>query len=362
MSDERGHAPKIIHVGPNHGMVGGVASVLRALSTSELADRYELRFVSTVDGSGARMYVFARSVIVLLRELTAGAVVVHLHTASKGSFWRKFALSLLSRCRAVPYIVHVHGGGFSSFITSGSSIRRRAVGTFVSRAAAVLVLNEETRASIAAACSECRILDVVNPVAVRAFRPENRRQSQVVFVGRLTPQKGVFDLIDAIAQLQRGGCVWRWVFVGACGDPKAGLEIQGLPRPDLVDLVGEVSPPQVLRYLDESSIFCLPSYVEGLPVSLLEAMAAGLACVASRVGGIPDALQDDVTGLLIEPGEVGSLVEALDRLITDDAARCRIARAAWEYASERFGMTKLAGELSALYDELAPVSASGKGL
>jgi len=350
----------VVHVGPDRSMVGGVASVLRTLSACGSASGFDLRFVSTIDVSGARdLRRLARGLGELRGYLRRGIALVHLHTASKGSFWRKWLASRLAVRYGTPYVVHVHGGGFSAFASSGSVARRWAVKAYLSRAAAVLVLNDEMAAALISLCPSCSPVIVVNPVVVPARPAQHGASARVLFIGRLVQQKGIFDLLAAIALLQSDGCDWRWALVGSgIGEDVVGV-LEALPRPELVDTTGAVEPEGVASYLEGSEIFCLPSHREGLPVALLEAMAEGLACVASRVGGIPDVVIDGETGLLVDPGDVECLVSAISTLMKDSELRAQLGLAARESVKVRFSPAVLCDSLSAIYERISAGDLTG---
>lgn len=334
-------------------MAGGVASVLRSLSTSTLGDRFDLRFISTIDGSGTpRVWVVARALGAFVRSLRSGAVLVHLHTASRGSFWRKYLLSRLAVLHRVEYVVHVHGGGFAAFATSGRFARSRAVRAFLRDAGAVLVLNQATAEVLGQVCESCSPIIVRNPVETREDASIAGSREQVLFLGRLVRLKGIYDLLAAIDHLQHIGCEWRWFLVGECAEAQVVDLVSALPRPELVELTGEVTPNDVRRYLNESGIFCLPSYVEGQPVSLLEAMAFGLACVATPVGGIPDLIVDGQTGRLVKPGDPVGLATVLEELIRSSLKRRRLGDAARKMVETEYAVEHVVNALLSIYDEL----------
>lgn len=344
----------VVHVGPDRRMAGGVASVLRSLSTSALGDRFDLRFISTIDGSGTpKVWVVARAVGAFVRDLRSGAVLVHLHTASRGSFWRKYLLSRLAVLHRVEYVVHIHGGGFAAFAKSGRPMRSRAVRGFLRDAGAVLVLNRATAEVLGQVCGSCSPIIVRNPVETREDASIAGSREQVLFLGRLVRLKGIYDLLAAIDHLQHIGCEWRWFLVGECVEAQVIDHLVGaLPRPELVEITGEVTPDHVKRYLNESGIFCLPSYVEGQPVSLLEAMASGLACVATPVGGVPDLIVDRQTGRLVEPEDPVGLATVLEELIRSPLERRRLGDAARKMVESEYAVEHVVNALLSIYDEL----------
>lgn len=169
-------------------------------------------------------------------------------------------------------------------------------------------------------------------------------------VGRIDAQKGHWVLLDALAALRKKHPA-RCVIIGD-GPKRAALEAQvrklGLEK--AVWLLGERT--DVTTWLSSFDIFALPSLWEGLPNALLEAMALGLPVVASAVDGVPEAVQDGVTGLLVPPRRPEALTQRLDRLACDPDLRARLGAAARAAIFERFSLPRMIGEYESAYESL----------
>jgi glycosyltransferase involved in cell wall biosynthesis len=153
-----------------------------------------------------------------------------------------------------------------------------------------------------------------------------------IYVGGLVESKGMAELIAAGAPLREkhGGFTLVCLGDGPARDRLFTLGTQVAPKGNVI-LPGRVAPEEVPRLLQASDFLVLPSHSEGMPQVVLEAMNCGLAVVATRVGGIPEAVLDGETGLLVEPKNAEQLREAMERMITDEAFR----RAAGERGSAR---------------------------
>ncbi|MEO5494550.1 MAG: glycosyltransferase family 4 protein [Sphingomonas sp.] len=147
----------------------------------------------------------------------------------------------------------------------------------------------------------------------------------IVALGRLSAEKGFGILIEAVAQLDDV----KLRLVGD-GPERAALTavVDRLELADRVTFVGELPPEKVRAELRAADIFCLPSFSEGLPVSIMEAMAAGVPVVATWIAGIPELAQDGVTALTVPPARADSLAEALRRLVEDPALGAKLTVAA----------------------------------
>ena len=170
------------------------------------------------------------------------------------------------------------------------------------------------------------------------FRPPQppRGPARVVTVARLSPEKGHLVLLAALRRLRDQGIDVELRIIG--DGPSATLierTAASLGLADRVALVGELEPRLVASELAEADIFCLPSFAEGIPVSIMEAMAVGLPVVTTFVGGIPELAVDDQTALVVPASNAGELAGAILRLVEDDDLRTRLAEAARRLVAQR---------------------------
>jgi glycosyltransferase involved in cell wall biosynthesis len=166
-------------------------------------------------------------------------------------------------------------------------------------------------------------------VELDRFRPTDGREARAAFhlasVGQLQPAKGYYLLLDAVATLAGDGHDVRLTLAGD-GPDRAALEDHARRTGvgSRVRFLGEVNQEQVRALFADVDVFVLPSFAEGIPVVLMEAMASGLPCVATRISGIPELIVEGESGLLVTPSEVGELAAAIARLLTDPALRARL--------------------------------------
>ena len=173
---------------------------------------------------------------------------------------------------------------------------------------------------------------------------------QLLFLGRLDAAKGLYELLDAVGLLVRGGRQMRLVIAGD-GPEEAGLRsrIADLKLQPRVELAGARFGVDKQTLLSQAHVFVLPSYSEGLPYALLEAMAAGVAPVVSSVGAVPDVVGYGEHGLLVAPRNIGQLVYALARLHDDRGLLARLGAAARARIAERYGLERFARSFARVY-------------
>jgi glycosyltransferase involved in cell wall biosynthesis len=161
--------------------------------------------------------------------------------------------------------------------------------------------------------------------------------ARLLAVGRLVAVKGHGVLVEAVARLVRDGLEVVATMVGE-GPRRAGLEAlaRDFGVAERIRFTGAVGQDDIRRFYAEADVFCLPSFAEGLPAVLLEAMASGVPVVASRITGIPELVEDGVSGILVPPGRADRLADAVRDLLADRARRERIAAAARRRVGEDF--------------------------
>jgi glycosyltransferase involved in cell wall biosynthesis len=177
----------------------------------------------------------------------------------------------------------------------------------------------------------------------------------VLAVARLQPEKGIDDLVAAAASLRERLPGLR-VAVAGSGPQEEALrkQIESSGLAGAFTLLG--SRADVGALLAAADAFCLPSRHEGLPISLLEAMQAGRACVATRVGGVPGVIGDGVEGVLVEPADPQALAAALERVLTEAEAAEAMGARARALVRERYDVAAAADAYARVYAELLGLS------
>lgn len=196
--------------------------------------------------------------------------------------------------------------------------------------------------------------------------PTVAREPIVLFVGRLAEKKGVTHLISAMRSVQARIPHAELVVIGE-GSLRSQLERQVQEQAVRARFLGRQSPSEVRGWMNRAHLLCVPSVraadgdAEGLPIVLVEAMAMGLPVVGSRSAGIPEAVVQGVTGLLVPSGDAGALAEGIETLLTDTAAWQRMSAAGVQHVRERFDLRRQTAELEALYDRVRgrAITASG---
>jgi glycosyltransferase involved in cell wall biosynthesis len=182
---------------------------------------------------------------------------------------------------------------------------------------------------------------------------DRNRPIRFLFMGRLGQRKGVYDILESARQLRSETVQIRLYGDGEADAIQARISQEGLS--DKVAVCGWIDGHQKDATFRQADVLLLPSYHEGLPISVLEAMAYGLPVVATDVGGIAEAVQDGVNGYLIQPGECERLAERMDRLAGSPELRLHMGKSGYELAAGKFALPVIMNQLETLYAELAGI-------
>jgi len=201
---------------------------------------------------------------------------------------------------------------------------------------------------------EDRIVSIPNGVDASRFKPLLSREhsrKKIVYAGSLTATKGVDVLIDAFAGLHQEHALLRLDIFGD-GPLRERLQEKAaqLGLSEEIRFYGAVSG--IERHLDSSCIFVQPSMVEGMSNVILEAMAAGLPVVATRVGAAPDMIKDGVNGLLVDAGKPDQIRDAVVRIVSDDDFAQQIGRAARRVIESHYAIEEVADQYRTLYNDI----------
>jgi starch synthase len=308
-----------------------------------------------------------------MADAVADAGLVHSHT-----WYANLAGHLASLRYGIPHVMTVHsleplrpwkaeqlGGGYAL-----SSWAEKVAAT---SAAAVVAVSDGMRADVHAAYPGIppeRIRVIRNGIDTSQYAPDpgtdvlvkhgiDRARPYVVFVGRITRQKGLPVLLRAASALDASAQLV--LCAGAPDTPELAAEVADLvsglqASRSGVTWIPEMLPkPSVIQLLTHALAFACPSVYEPLGIVNLEAMACGTAVVGSAVGGIPEVVDDGVTGLLVPPDDPAALADALNALLRDPDRARAYGDAGRARAVGEFSWPAIASETVALYRELAAV-------
>jgi len=352
VSKEADGRPRVLQVAPE--APGGMTAVRRDILASSLAERYRFDVVSTHRGSGAarRLAVYSLGLLrVAWWSLRRRGRIVHVHSTVRGSMYRKALVVPLAKVLGRRVILHIHSGpgDVASFREQVGRGGAAILHFCLARADVVLSVSRASAAELEKGFGLSGIEVLPNPAPpVSPSAAAARDERLAIFLGGFeNPVKGGGEILAMLELVEPGEL--RVVLAGPGVLPDAGQRLVD-SRPD-VEWLGWMAGEERERVMGAATIFILSSSSEGLPIALLEAMSAGMAIVATEVGGVPDVVEDGVEALLVAPGDPAALATALGRLLADDELRERLGRAAQARAAG-MGIERVAERVDAIYREL----------
>ncbi len=182
--------------------------------------------------------------------------------------------------------------------------------------------------------------------------PPDNKIPRILCVGRLVPAKGQLTLLDALHRLHREGIAFEATLVGDGPDKnRLAGKITDYGLGGQVQLTGALGQEQVRSLYDQADVFVLASVAEGVPVVLMEAMAKEIACLSTRITGIPELIEDGVGGLLATSGDPDDLAVKLRMLVENPDLRLRLARAGRQAVLGRYDLKQNIPEMAALFTD-----------
>lgn len=323
----------VVMLGPALNVRGGVSGVERLLLEA-LPEEVHAKHIATMveGGRWTKAVTFARSLAELMLELGRRPDVIHIHFASGASNVRKIILARMALARGASVIMHAHGGGYQKHWLGMSPPARAVTLNTLLRVQRLVVLGEGWRRFFESiGIPKHRIVVLPNPVVLPAAVPSRDVEGKVRFVyfGLISHRKGVFELLEAVAKLSPESRARAEFVVAGNGEVTQLREhASKLGVQDRVEIREWVDPAERDRLLASAQAFVLPSHTEGLPMSLLEAMAWGLVPICTPVGSIPEYVVDGANGILVAPGAVSQLAEAIEKVVSKPAERVQMARLA----------------------------------
>jgi len=358
---------RVVHVGPGGATGrGGIGRYIAYVLSAAEVDNSGIS-CSAIDSYGHRgraamtLAFLGACVQVLTACLFRRVDILHIHMSHYGSALRKCVLLLLGKACGAKVVLHIHGSQFDIFCDDLPRWQRRLVVGCLGKADRVVVIArvwESYVLGLGIARDKVRLVHNGVPDSGRRDDGAVHRDGPVrlLALGELGPRKGTPEILAALSDDRLRSLSWRAVIAGN-GDVAAYRQAFAAAGLDSrVELPGWVDG--VSGLLSQADILMLPSRQEGLPLAILEALATGIPVISTPVGGIPDAVVDGVSGLLVPPGDAPALASALARLIGDAGLRARLGAAGRRLFESEFDMRNTFFQLKTIYQELCPASAA----
>lgn len=346
---------KVLMLGPDRSVKGGVSGVVNNLYDAGIDKEIELKYIGTmVDGSKFRKLIKAIKAYFAALSCMKDYDIVHVHVSADASYYRKSLFMKIAIKQKKKLVIHQHGGDIERFYAhelKGKS-RQRMVSLF-NKCDAFIVLAPNFKEFFENIVTDNKKISVIgNGIKIPNIDLESKDYTSpnVLFLGRICKDKGIYELLEAIEKLSKDYPDIHLYLGGFFEDSELKHRVDMLSKN--VTTCGWIDSSSKEELFDKCPIFVLPSYYEGMPLSVAEGMAHGCATIASNVGSLDQMISDDNTGILVKPKDTEDLYKALSRILNDIELRKSLGHAAYSFAKDKYDIHKMKDEILKIYKEL----------
>lgn len=345
---------KILMIGPERNVQGGISSVVNNYYRVGIDSKIDLKYIGTmVDGNKIKKLNKAiKSYLYFCKDIK-NHDIIHVHMASRASFYRKAIFIKFAKKYKKKIIIHLHGAEFKEFYSQECNDKQKAyVKKIFSYADRVIALSEEWKEFLTNIYPEEKINVIYNAVLLPEKINKNYNKNLVLFLGRLGKRKGTYDLLKVIPKILKKYPDTKF-YLGGDGDIESIKQIcKDSKIEDSVKILGWLGSENKQKLLNDCSVYILPSYNEGMPMSILEAMSYGNPVISTYVGGIPKIVENNFNGLLFESGDIDKMYNCLDEVLSSIDKKKFLGENALNTIKNKFDANKNVQEIIRLYNEL----------
>mgnify|MGYP004509152633 CR=1 FL=1 len=342
---------KVLMIGPDIDRVpGGMATVIKNCIYSELANKVELKYISSnIEGRLLNKLLWNIGGVLKYLFNINRYDIVHIHMAERGSFYRKSIYVIIAKILKKKSIIHFHGAEFDEFYSLESNkIQKKYISYILDKSSLIIALGELWQEKIKK-YTNTKIVVLSNAVEVPINNFYNLNNRSIILLGRLEQRKGTFDLLDIADNILCDNLSFNLVLAGDGNLDLVKAKIKTLKFKNNIKLLGWINKEQREELFKNTAIFVLPSYNEGMPMAILEAMSYGIPVVVSDVGDIPYLVKDYENGYLIKAGDKKLLENRILKLIENDDLRIKISRNNYKKVKDKFNLQINLKKLEEIY-------------
>ncbi|WP_206853910.1 glycosyltransferase family 4 protein [Candidatus Enterococcus mangumiae] len=325
----------IMIVGPDPDAQGGIATVIQNFKTAKVPEDSQFFFHQTWSEKG-RFWTQCKAFMTFRAHIKKEKChILHFHVAQKGSFYRKSLLLLLTprHCRT---IFHMHASQFDQFYENGHPLIKCWIRFILKRVNQLVVLSNSW-AAYYQTLTHTAIAILPNAVELPSQNLYEPKASCILTLGRIGKRKGSFDLLEVAKACEAEFPAIHFMLYGDEENEEVAQQIKS-ENIHNVSLNGWVAKEELPSLFQQTVLHFLPSYHEGLPMAILETMAAGIPNITTKVGGIPELIEQDRNGYLVDAGDTQAMLEGLRKLLQDEDHRLQLSRSARSTIAEDYAL------------------------
>lgn len=332
---------------------GGIAAVISGYRGSKLEQDYFVIYVESYqDGSKWEKLIKAiKGYVHFVKVLFVDKPdFVHIHSSFGPSFYRKIPYIYMAKWRKLPIINHIHGSEFDKLYTNAGAKKQHLVEKVWGKCDRFIVLSEAWKEKFSCIIPKEKMTVVENYSRLQPEINRNICNNQILFLGAINPMKGSLDMVDVVYELKKANPEIKMVIAGD-GEIEA-VKSKAKEKGVFDNLIfpGWVRGEEKEELLRNSDIFFLPSYTEGMPMSILDAMGYGLPIISTNVGGIPRLVKEGENGRLYTPGDAIGMAAGIGELLGNTEQRVAYGKRSRAIVEERYSLEKHLEKIEQVYE------------
>jgi len=344
-------------VGPDPEGLGGISRVVKLwMSTRLFRDQNIVYIVSTDDSTRNKIITLLRSVIKFGLHCCTKPRLVYIHTASNNSFYRKSIFILFSMLFGKKIILHIHPSFFFTFLSGMNGMKKKVFFKLLQHVDRFIVLSKEMHVNMSTLFPHKAIYILPNPVDIQGMQSGKqipRDNNRILYLGWYNRAKGVYDLVDAIDLLLSQGISISTDFYGTKEIEQLCRYVKDKGLDGCIHVHDWANNEKKIKALKQATMLVLPSYSEGIPNVILEAMASKVPIISTLVGGLTDVLRDGDNALIIKPGNIHDIAAKIKLALDNPKLRDRIAENAYKDAKKYFKLENIVNAFGKMVHEFA---------
>lgn len=340
-------------IGPDRSVHGGISGLVNGYYHVGLDEKVNLKYIGTMkEGTKLKKLLVACFAYARFFLCVGRYDVVHVNVASDNSFWRKALFIKCAKRRGKKIVIHQHGGNIEEYYKKLDEKGKESVKSIFGMADVLLVLTDKLNDFFGTIVDKAKIRILPNGVSTQDVDVDvtEKDYTKILFLGRICRNKGMSELFAAMDEIHEKRPEITLYLGGIYENDEYRSEVE--KRSSYVKTLGWVMGTLKDEWLDKCGIMVLPSYFEGFPISVIEGMLHGCAVISTDVGGIPEAIEDGVSGILIKPKDVKGLKDAIESVAGDKEFAERLSRGGIKTAKEKFSLEKNLQKLVEIYRNL----------
>lgn len=341
-------------IGPGRGLKGGISSVIESYYEVGLDRIIDLDYLETfTEGHKLDKVKFALCALNSFNVLARDKEIIHIHMSSRGSFYRKSLFVLKASKMKKKVILHIHGSEFEKFYKEECNILMKNYVKFIfKKCSKVLALSEEWKEILSQIVNKEKIEVLDNSIIVKENKnKKDYSAKKILFLGRVGRRKGVYDILQVASKIINKYPDVEFIIAGDGDVDKVKKICIDRQIDKNIRITGWTSGSDKIKLLNEATVYLLPSYNEGMPISILEAMSYNLPIISTNVGGIPQLISNNLEGFIFEAGDLEKLYELLDKILENEELRERLGNGSFNKVNKKFNLEKNILKLSKIYRE-----------